>query len=787
MNPSPGIALIWRFAVGEAAHSEHEFVEPEHFVQAMTRGELLTDDRLLEIAVSDKAGRQAMVAELSLVHDVLASRQVNAITLRRSLRARLGKGNHPHVEGETVHRSERSRRAFAAAEEVAGECHAPYLQVAHLFLAILRDKGLSLAAALEALGSDPEIIDTALTKRLKLPVPASPEPEAPLVDGDSGTPWLDKYGRDLTAEAQAGKLGPVIGRRKEILRVLQTLARKSKNNPVLIGDAGVGKTAIVEALAIRISKGKDQKVLAGKRIVEIRPGALVAGTKYRGEFEERLQKILAESEAHPEIILFIDEIHLLVGTGAISGGMDAANLMKPALARGGIRCIGATTVEEYRRFIEADAALERRLEKIVVDEPSEEEVLEILQGLRTRLEEHHGVKITDKALHAAIDLTVRFDHDRRLPDKAIDVLDLAGARVCVPMLSMQVKPGEKPARGGRVTPEVVAEVLADTLRLPTDVLLGHLRGMTRDRLRKLESRLKAKIIGQDEAIRAICGRLLLAYTNISERRGPLAVFLFAGPTGVGKTELAKALAQELFGGEKSIIRLDMSEYMEQHSIAKLIGSPPGYVGYEEEGQLTGNLRRQPYSLVLLDEVEKAHPQVLDMFLQVFDEGRLTDSKGRTVDARNSIFVMTSNIRLEGKKARLGFGAEAAESNVIDIIPELKKHFRAEFINRISQTVVFRPITQDVAAVIARLLVDDLVKRLLANNNIQLSITDEALRFVVAKGYSEEFGVRHLQRILEEEIQTPLARYILDGESPSAGAVVVELKDNGLIVRNSRNT
>jgi len=784
MKASAGIMLIWRFARTEASRSRHECIEPEHFVEAMTRGESLTDDEMLKLIIPDAELCRGTAAELALVQDVLASLGINTVALRRSLRARLGKENHRHAEGATVHRSQRCRKAFARAEKLAADSGASLLTVPYLFLAILNDGRTHLPKAVEAIGgtgSNGALRDE-LSARLRVAVPAGDEPEPEWESRDSDTPWLDKYGRDLTAEASAGRLGPVIGRREEILRVLQTLSRNTKNNPVLVGEAGVGKTAIVEALAIRVAEGKDERFLAGRRIVEIRPGRLVAGTKYRGEFEKRLQGILAEAEAHKEVILFVDEIHLLVGAGAVGGGMDAANLMKPALARGTVRCVGATTTAEYRRYIESDAALERRLERITVDEPSEKDTLTILSGLRSKLEEHHGVSITKKALQAAVELTVRFDHERRLPDKAIDVLDLTAARVVLPRLSMAVKAGENVEASGRVTPAGIARTLADKLGIPKDVITGQMRGMNRRRILNLENRLNSKVIGQTEAIGAVCKRLLLAYSGVASRRGPLGVFLFVGPTGVGKTELARTLGEELFGSDGSVIRLDMSEYMEEHSVSKLVGSPPGYVGYEEEGQLTGKLRSQPYSLVLLDEVEKAHPRVLDMFLQLFDEGRLTDSKGRTVSASNAIFVMTSNITVNAPKARLGFGAEMAGEADPGIAGELQKYFRTELIGRIDDVAVFRNLTEDDALAIAREMAGALVDRLKKTASVRLTITDEALRFVVAAGHNVEFGVRRLHRALEEQIESPLAKRILAAKKVAAKEIAVDVEDGELVFK-----
>jgi ATP-dependent Clp protease ATP-binding subunit ClpC len=584
---------------------------------------------------------------------------------------------------------------------------------------------------------------------------------------DKGTPFLDQYGRDLTREAREGKLGPFIGRRKELLQVIQTIARRSKNNPVLVGEAGVGKTAIVEALAVRAAEGKDPQVLAGKRIVELSIGAVIGGTKYRGEFEERLTRIIEEARAHPEVILFIDELHTVVGAGRAEGsGTDAANLMKPALARGDLRCIGATTIAEYCRYIEADAALERRFEKVVVNEPSPEETLEILKGLRPKWEAHHHVRITDRALEAAVDLSVRFDGDHHLPDKAIDLVDKAGARTRVPILSMI--PDTRGVGGTASQPEVteltVSQVLSEKIRIPLEVITGYLEGMGESRLLQLESFLKRRLIGQDQAIERVCQRLLMAHAGLGQRRGPLAVLLFLGPTGVGKTELARSLAAFLFGSDADMIRLDMSEYMEEHSVAKLIGSPPGYIGHEEEGQLTGKLRTRPYSIVLLDEIEKAHRRVFDLFLQVFDEGCLTDSKGRTADAKNSIFIMTSNIVAEKPTKQAGFGSQNAEESEAGTLHEVQRRFRAEFLNRIDEQIVFRSLDErDVRKILGRML-EEIRETLQTQHNVTLAITEEAERFLGQAGYSPAYGVRELRRTVERLLQVPLSQLILSGQA-----------------------
>ena len=583
-----------------------------------------------------------------------------------------------------------------------------------------------------------------------------------------GTHYLDRYGRDLTQEARQDKLGPFIGRRQELLQVIQTLARRSKNNPVLVGEAGVGKTAIVEALAVRVVQGEDAQVLAGKRIIELNMGALTGGTKYRGEFEERLTRILDEACANPDVILFIDEIHTVVGAGRAEGSMDAANLMKPALARGDLRCIGATTIAEYRRFIESDSALERRFEKIIVNEPSPQEALEILKGLRQKWEEHHQVRITDQALQAAVEFSIRFDGDHQLPDKAIDLVDKAGARTRVPILSMRsdgkkdvaVDAAKPIETGAEVNGMTIAQVLAEKIGVPLEVITGHLEGMNQSRLLELEAFLKKKVIGQDEAIERVCQRLLMAHAGLVRRQGPLAVFLFLGPTGIGKTEVARSLAEFLFGNASEMIRLDMSEYMEEHSVAKLIGSPPGYVGHEAEGQLTGRLRTKPYSVVLLDEIEKAHPRVFDMFLQVFDEGRLTDAKGRTADARNAIFVMTSNISAD-KHMPLGF--LASEQTGDAALQEVGKFFRAEFINRIDEQIVFRSLDEGDVRIILKPMLEDINQNLQKQVQVTLQVKEEAEKFLAHAGYSPQYGVRELRRTVERLIQAPLSQLILSGE------------------------
>jgi ATP-dependent Clp protease ATP-binding subunit ClpC len=565
-----------------------------------------------------------------------------------------------------------------------------------------------------------------------------------------------------------GELGPVIGRRQELLRLLQTLARQSKNNPVLVGEAGVGKTAIVEALAIRAAAGKDRAVLGSKRFVEVNMGNLLAGAKYRGQFEERLSGIVAAAKQDPNLVIFIDEIHTVMGAGRSGDeGLDAANMLKPALARGELRCIGATTPTEYRRYVESDPALERRFEKVLVPEPTREETIEILRGLRPKWEEHHGVRILDDALEAAVDLSLRFDTEHRLPDKAIDLVDKAAARTRVPVLSMMApEEGSGGAGGaavfGDVTEEAVAYVLAEKRGVPPERVLDGLESKAASRLLELDEFLEERLIGQEEAVLRVGQRLRLAHSGIKTRRGPMAVFLFLGPTGVGKTEMARLLTEFLFGSASDLVRFDMSEYMDEHSVSKLIGAPPGYVGHEDEGRLTFHLTRKPYSVVLLDEIEKAHARVFDLFLQVFDEGRLTDSKGRAADARHAVFVMTSNLGASRKSP--GFGGSDEGAIRPDVrVEEAQQFFRPELWNRIDEVIVFRHLEENHALRILRPWIRALAERLREQHGVGLTVTPEAEAFLVRSGYSAALGARELQRTVERLLQVPLSNLILSGK------------------------
>ena len=645
----------------------------------------------------------------------------------------------------------------------------------------------------------------------------------------SSTPTLDKYSRDLTQLARQGKLDPVIGRNDEITRLIQILVRRRKNNPVLIGEPGVGKTAIVEGLAQRIVAGQVPDELKDKSIKELDLGALTAGTKYRGEYEERVKKILEELEkAKGQVILFIDELHTIVGSGASEGQLDLANMLKPALARGEFQIIGATTLNEYKKYIEKDAALERRFQPILVEEPTIKATIEILKGLRDKYEAFHKVKITDEAIEKAVVWSDRYIQDRYLPDKALDVLDEACSLVKmeahfeplelreikdkiaslekerealtkaqkyeeaaklkqeIEKLKEQAKPLEQEwkNRKAKGTPVVDTEVIAKTISKMTGVPITQLKQEEREKLLKLEEILHRRVIAQDEAIRAVAEAVRRGRVGLKDPNRPIASFLFLGPTGVGKTELAKALAEYVYGDEEAIIRLDMSEYMEKHSVSKLIGSPPGYVGYEEGGQLTEKVRRNPYSLILLDEIEKAHPDVFNILLQILDEGRLTDAKGRTVDFKNTIIIATSNFAaqdiLEFIEKHPDYTQEEWEDLKQEIFDKLKRHFRPEFLNRIDEIIVFHPLNKSHVKAIAELMLDRL-RRLLRAQNIEVEFDSSVVEYVAKEGFDPEFGARPMKRVIQRTVENELSKLILKGDISEGDHIKVYFKDGKLKV------
>jgi ATP-dependent Clp protease ATP-binding subunit ClpC len=632
----------------------------------------------------------------------------------------------------------------------------------------------------------------------------------PAANSSSNTPTLDEYGRDLTKQAADGKLDPVIGRDKEIERVIQVLSRRTKNNPVLIGEPGVGKTAIVEGLAQRIHDGKVPETLIGKRVMSLDMASVVAGSKYRGEFEERFRKITNEIMESGDVILFIDELHTVIGAGAAEGAIDAANILKPALARGELQAVGATTIDEYRKHIEKDAALERRFQPITVGEPTVEETIEILKGLRDKYEAHHKVRITDQSIEAAAKLSDRYISDRFLPDKAIDLVDEAASRVRLQsatapedlkelerqleeirqekQAAVSEQDFEKAARmrdaehetrdklqklqeqwdkeKGTQKTTVTEEDIATVVSSWTGVPVSQLAQEESERLLKLEEILHKRVIGQDEAVVAVSKAVRRARAGLKDPKRPIGSFIFLGPTGVGKTELARALAEALFGEEDAMIRLDMSEYMESHTVSKLIGAPPGYIGYDEAGQLTEKVRRRPYSVVLFDEVEKAHPDVFNVLLQVLEDGRLTDAKGRTVDFRNTVLIMTSNVGASTfrRGQRMGFGAsedDGYKEMKETIMSELKRTFRPEFLNRIDETIVFHPLSQENIREIVDLMLREVRERL-AEYEMELKVTEEAKDVLAAEGFSEEYGARPLRREILRTIEDPVSEALLEG-------------------------
>ncbi|NMB45377.1 MAG: ATP-dependent Clp protease ATP-binding subunit [Firmicutes bacterium] len=722
----------------------------------------------------------------------------------------------------------RAKRVLELAFDEARQLGHTYIGTEHILLGLIREGEGVAAQVLHNLGVDLERVRKQVLELLG-------EGAGPPASGKAGrarkTPTLDQFGRDLTDMAREGKLDPVIGREAEIQRVIQVLSRRTKNNPCLIGEPGVGKTAIAEGLAQQIVAGDIPETLIGKRVVTLDLGALVAGSKFRGEFEERLKKVMEEIRTSGDVILFIDEMHTIIGAGAAEGAIDASNILKPALSRGELQAIGATTIDEYRRYVERDAALERRFQPVMVDEPSVEESIAILEGLRDRYEAHHRVKITDEALAAAAKLADRYVSDRFLPDKAIDLIDEAASKV---RLSGLVTPPElkeleakieeiriekesaikneefekaaslrdqeqhlrdeladgrekwkndRVRREGVVDEDDIAEVVSSWTGIPVVKLAEE----EVDRLLNLEDVLHRRVIGQDEAITSISQAIRRAYAGLKDPKRPVGSFIFLGPTGVGKTELARALAESLFGDEDAMIRLDMSEYMERHTVSRLVGAPPGYVGYEEAGQLTEKVRRRPYSVVLFDEIEKAHPEVFNVLLQVLEDGRLTDAKGRTVDFRNTVLIMTSNVgahQIQRSSGSIGFRVvEDEETSYQDmkrlVIDELRKTFRPEFLNRIDEVIVFHALNKGHIREIVEIMLKDL-RQQLQERGMLISVNDAAKDVLIDEGFEPDFGARPLRRAIQRLVETPLSEEILRGTFTEGDTILVSAEDGQLV-------
>jgi len=723
-------------ATGESSRLGHRFVGVEHIFAALAR-------------TRDLSLRQAFSQRGVALDDFVAG-----------LMERIEPLQH-HPWGSDVLFTPRCRRVMSVATRIAIAQRKPLVTNQHLLEAILREGRSVPMRVLRSHGVEAAELFEAIA-------PGDASRETP--PDESRFPLLGRYGRDLTRQAQDGALTPVIGREAEITLVAEVLLRKRKNSPVLVGEAGVGKTAVVEGLARRLAAADERHPLRNARIIELSMASLVAGTKYRGQFEERMLGVIEEASGDSNVVLFIDEIHTIVGGGASTGeSVGAAEIVKPALARGDLRCIGATTLAEYRRHIERDAALERRFEPVMVEEPTPGEAREILAGVAPSLAEHHGVDITPEAIEAALELTVRHVPHRRLPDKAIDALDQSGARL---RLAMSTR------GGGTSRPEVGREAVACTVSQWTGIPLERLSGEDLRRWVELEEELRRCVVGQDHACKAVARAILTAKAGLADPERPTGVFLFLGPTGVGKTELARSLARLLFGSERRLVRFDMSEYMEPHSVAKLIGAPPGYVGHEQEGLLVSALRTHPDCVVLFDEIEKAHRQVFDLFLQIFDEGRLTDAHGKRADFRNAIIILTSNIgvgRVE-PAVKLGFKAESPPEVVFDLREALTRFFRPELVNRIDEILLFRPL--DAQAL--RRIVGRYVKSLeiLAARNFRIELADEVYDFLIERGVSEQFGARELRRTIDRYLRQPLAEELLR-RGESAGVVRASLDGDRL--------
>jgi ATP-dependent Clp protease ATP-binding subunit ClpC len=742
---TPGAEAAWMIAAGEAAAGGHARIEPAHLlIGVLSLGKLGAGDDTEALGVGAALVREENARLLSAV----TGSGLDPTRLRRRARAQLGRGPVQGPPAGPLSRSLTCKAVFAAAEAMAGEDRP--VGVAHLFAALAEDVDAVTAKIVRQGGTEVAALRARLLEAGRAPASAERPAEAPILAPEaSRTPLLDRFGRDLTELARRGEIGPVVGRRREIEAVLHTLARGSRNNPVLVGEAGVGKKSIVEAIAIRVAEGKDPGVLAGKRIVELSVGALLGGTEHRGAVEKRMAGIVAEARAHPEVLVFVDDLHLL----------------EPALARGDLRCIGATTLDEYRRHVEADPALDRRFEKILVEEPDRDETIEILRGLRPRLERHHGVSIPDESVAAAVDLSVRFEPDRKLPDKAIDLIDKASSRTRLPTLSLvspPAAPGPPAPEAPPVTPVIVARVLAEKRRLPLDLVTESLDAGMGSRLLSLEGFLRERVLGQDEPLARVSRRLRLAFASPGGRRGPLAVLLFLGPSGVGKTETARLLAEHLFGSASGMIRIDMSDLMEEHGVSKLVGSPPGHVGHEEEGRLTGAIRTKPHSLLLLDEVEKAHPRVLDVFLQLFDEGRLTDSKGRAADARHLVVVMTSNLGAVGPRPAPGFVRQGPNDSGPPA-PDLRGVFRLELLNRIDEIITFRSLDPDDVEMIVGRALAELTSAVERRHGVRVRVTPEAARFAAQQAALAAPGARGAKRTVERLVNGPLSALVLTGK------------------------
>lgn len=750
---------------------------------------------------------------------------LGADKIQKEVENLIGRGQE---NAQTIHYTPRAKKVIELSMDEARKLGHSYVGTEHVLLGLIREGEGVAARVLNNLGVS---LNKARQQVLQLLGSNESGGHQGSSSASASTPTLDSLARDLTAIAREGSLDPVIGRSKEIQRVIEVLSRRTKNNPVLIGEPGVGKTAIAEGLAQQIINNEVPEILRDKRVMTLDMGTVVAGTKYRGEFEDRLKKVMDEIRQAGNIILFIDELHTLIGAGGAEGAIDASNILKPSLARGELQCIGATTLDEYRKYIEKDAALERRFQPIQVNEPNIDESIQILQGLRDRYEAHHRVSISDEAIDAAVKLSDRYISDRFLPDKAIDLIDEAGSKVRLrsyttpPNLkelelkldevrkekdaSVQSQEFEKAAslrdteqrlreqleetkktwkeKQGQENSAVTVDDIADVVSSWTGVPVTRLAQTETDKLLNMEEILHSRVIGQEEAVKAVAKAVRRARAGLKDPKRPIGSFIFLGPTGVGKTELARALAESIFGDEDAMIRIDMSEYMEKHSTSRLVGSPPGYVGYEEGGQLTEKVRRKPYSVVLLDEIEKAHPDVFNIMLQVLEDGRLTDSKGRVVDFRNTILIMTSNVGAEALKRNkyVGFNIQDEGQDYKDmkgkVMEELKRAFRPEFLNRIDETIVFHALEKKHLKEIVTLMADQLTARL-KGQDILLELSDAAKVKIAEEGYDPEYGARPIRRAIQRHVEDYLSEELLKGNVQKGQKVLMDVVDGEFTVK-----
>ena len=799
---TPRAQKVLQFAQEEAIRWKHDAIGTEHILLGLIR----------------EGGGIAAKA--------LEAIDITPQMIEKGIEELVGKGKED--VGPIVHYTPRAKKVIELSVDESRKLGHAYIGTEHLLLALIRE-GEGVAA--RVLANTGVSINKARQQVLLLLGNNDTNPNSTSVSPQVNTPTLDSLARDLTAIAREGTLDPVIGRSKEITRVIEVLSRRTKNNPVLIGEPGVGKTAIAEGLAQQIINNEVPETLRDKRVMTLDMGTVVAGTKYRGEFEDRLKKVMDEIRQAGNIILFIDELHTLIGAGGAEGAIDASNILKPSLARGELQCIGATTLDEYRKYIEKDAALERRFQPIQVDEPTVEETIQIINGLRDRYEAHHRVKITDEAVEAAAKLSDRYISDRFLPDKAIDLIDEAGSKVRLRSFTMppnlkdleekletirndknaavQRQEFEKAAalrdteqrlkekleqtkkewkdKQGSSESEVTVDDIAQVVSMWTGIPVNKIAQEESAKLLNLEEELHKRVVGQSEAVEAISRAIRRARAGLKDPKRPIGSFIFLGPTGVGKTELARALAETMFGDENAMIRVDMSEYMEKHSTSRLVGSPPGYVGFDDGGQLTEKVRRKPYSVVLFDEIEKAHPDVFNILLQVLEDGRLTDSKGRTVDFRNTVVIMTSNVGAEALKYQknLGFNIGSSEGKHKNMkgtmLEELKKAFRPEFLNRIDELIVFHSLEKEHLKEIVSYMAASLTKRL-KEQNIELELTPAALEKIAEEGYDPQYGARPLRRALQKHVEDRLSEELLKGTVLTGQVVVFDYVDGEFIVR-----